>query len=119
MDPRHVLDWSTARVEWTASGFELTVSLQPGSTARLVNAVTDALQAGLAPQYRDVEVLAYEPDGPDAAAIGIVSAGLLEFDPHRLRYDVDTVADASANAVVAQAAADETAIVEWLAALRG
>ena len=110
MQPRHVLDWSSARIEWTAAGFELTVNLQPGSSSRLVNAVSDALEAQIATRYRDVEILPYEPDGEDAAAIGVVSGALLELDPQRLRYDVDTVADAAANAVLAQSATDDAAI---------
>ncbi len=83
-----------------------------------MDAVSVALESQLATRYRDLEVLAYEPDGEDAAAIGVASTALLEFDPQRLRYDVDTIADAAANAVLAQSATDEAAIAGWLKALR-
>jgi hypothetical protein len=119
VQPRHVLDWSSARVEWTAAGFELTVSLQPGSSVRLVNAVSDALENQLTTRYRDLEILAYEPDGEDAAAIGVVSSALLDLDPQRLRVEVDTIADAAANAVLAQSTTDDAAIAAWLSGLRG
>jgi hypothetical protein len=118
MQPRHVLDWSTASVEWTVNGFELTVSLQQTSTARLVNAITAALGPHLAMRHRDVEVLAYEPDGADPPAIGVVSTALLELDPQRLRYDLDSIADTTANTVLAESARDDAAIANWVAGLR-
>lgn len=34
----HVIDWSTAAVEWTVNGYELSVSFTPGVTALQVTA---------------------------------------------------------------------------------
>jgi hypothetical protein len=115
----HVIDWSTAAVEWTVDGHELSVSFAPGATPRQVAAVVEAVDAALRRIRReDVVVTNVDADGDTAGELLLTSAHLLESNPAELRAAVDQSADAAANDAASRDQQEAEFLATWTTALR-
>ncbi len=120
MDANHVIDWSTAAVQWTSEGYELGVRLTSAATARQVTAIADRLAEQFATSYpsADLAVTSYDPEDGKPAELTVASPHLMSINPHAVREIVNGVADATANDVVGAETRDAVVLDTWLRALR-
>jgi hypothetical protein len=116
----HVLDWSTASIEWTPDGFELCVSLGPAATYRQAIAIADVMTSRFEYSFRgsQIAVVPVEPDDNERALLLVTSPDLLTLDPLGLRDVMNAIADTAANEVIAVESRDAAMADAWLAVLR-
>ena len=116
----HVLDWSTASVEWTPDGFELCVPLGPAATYRQATAMAEVMTSRFEYSFRgtQIAVVPVEPDDNERTLLLVTSPELLTLNPHGLRDLMNSVADTAANEVMAVETRDAAVAATWLAALR-
>jgi len=117
----HVIDWSSAAVQWTSEGYELSVRLTPSASERQASTIADALSTQFATSHPAAEltVISYEPEDGKPAELTLTSPHLLSVNPRKVRDIANAVADATANNVVIAEVHDAAAIQHWLRALSG
>jgi hypothetical protein len=115
----HVIDWSSAAVQWTPEGHELTVRLSPAASERQASVIADRLSTQFATSHpaATLTVISYEPEDGKPAELTLTSPYLLSVNPHEVRGIADAVADATANEVVTAEANDAAVVEHWLRAL--
>jgi hypothetical protein len=119
MDVAHVIDWSSATVQWKSAGFELIVRLTPGATERQAAMIADALRAQFAishPAAR-LTVASDEPKDGKPAELTLTSPSLLSINPRKLRDIANGVADSTTDHVATAETRDAAMIEHWLRAL--
>ena len=119
-ESRHVIDWSTAAVEWSSDGYELVVALVPAATTRLATAIADRIGEHLGEAFVDGDgsVVPIEPDGEEPAHLLLTSPALLGMDPNWLRQLMNAVADQVGNEITGEESRDAALIARWVDQLR-